>query len=99
MPKLLQLLDSAASESRKIAAWDDDREWGVGRRFLLALRQTLDSIAAVPESFEPTRRHYRRATVPDFPYSVYFREFDDEILVYCVVHNARHPRVWLKHLP
>ena len=99
MPKPVRLLNASASEARSAAEWYDEREWGVGDRFLSALQQTLDSIAILPESFEPARRRYRRATVPEFPYSVYFCELDDEIVVHCVVHNARHPDVWLKRLP
>ena len=99
MPRPVRLLNAAASEARSVAEWYDEREWGVGDRFLSALQQTLDSIAILPESFEPAQRLYRRATVTGFPYSVYFRELNDEIGVHCVVHNARHPNVWLKRLP
>ena len=99
MSKPVRLLDAATSDATTIAGWYDDHQWGVGDRFLAELRRTLDSIAMLPDSFELVHRRYHRASVRDFPYSVYFRELDDEILVHCVIHNARHPNVWHSRLP
>ena len=99
MPKPVRLASAATSDAMAIAEWYDDHQRGVGDRFLAEFRRALDSIALLPNSFESVRRGYRRASVRDFPYSVYFRELDDEILVHGVIHNARHPNVWRSRLP
>ena len=99
MLKPVRLLSPATTDATAIAEWYDDHQSGVGDRFLAEFRRTLDSIATLPESFEMVRRGYRRASMRDFPYSIYFRELDHEILVHCVIHNARHPNVWRGRLP
>ena len=99
MRKPVRLLSPATTDATAIVEWYDDHQSGVGDRFLAEFRRTLDSIATLPESFESVHRGYRRASMRGFPYSVYFRELDAEILVHCVIHNARHPNVWHSRLP
>ena len=39
------------------------------------------------------RREVRRAVLMKFPYSVYFRELGEEIVVAAVLHHHRNPEI------
>jgi plasmid stabilization system protein ParE len=40
------------------------------------------------------RGETRRALLRRFPYAIYFRLLDEEIVILGVVHGRRHPRIW-----
>jgi plasmid stabilization system protein ParE len=58
-------------------------------------RQTLiDAIAEHPLRYPVVRRNTRRALLRRFPYAMYFRIYDDVIVVVACMHGRRNPRRW-----
>ena len=73
--------------------WYEDRRHGLGGEFRAALEQTIDRILANPLTHPRVHGETRRAIVQRFPYAVYFRVADEEIVV-LAVHGRQHPRRW-----
>ena len=76
-------------------AWYEDKLNGLGERFLSAIRTKLDEIAKRPEAFgERSRKGYREAQVDTFPYSIVYKIYKEERIIFVnSIHNhKKHPR-------
>jgi len=91
-----RFLPLADKELEADAKWYEQRLPGLGREFILAVRETVKEITRDPTRFEtesPPQRHrtLHRARVERFPYDVIFEVRPAEILVIAVAHHARKP--------
>jgi toxin ParE1/3/4 len=81
-------------------AWYESRQPGLGREFLQAVRTKLIPLARNPLLYR--LRHRRsgvRWTYPcRFPHRIVFRVVADTVIVYAVIHAARHDREWKKRV-
>jgi plasmid stabilization system protein ParE len=66
---------------------------GLGDRFLIAIRRTIDLALAHPEAGTP-RGTARRLLVAGFPYDVVYRVRDDVLDILAVAHHHRRPGYW-----
>jgi len=88
------IVSSAAEiDAAEAFDWYESRSFGLGDRFLRSVRVTLTRIGDAPLAFQLVRRATRRAQVTGFPYSVYFRELGDVIVVVAIFHGKRGPVV------
>ena len=64
-------------------------------RFADAIVNTLTIALDHPRAF-PVVRHddVRRAVVSGFPYQVFYRLRNGDLIVIAVTHSSRHPRSW-----
>jgi hypothetical protein len=76
--------------------WYDDQRRGLGQQFADGVDETIDRIAAAPESFSLVDRITRVAIIHPFSYGVYFDVKDDEVLFLSVLHFHRRPGLWRK---
>ena len=68
---------------------------GLGAEFLLEVGRAVGLVSDFPEACPEVHRGLRRALVHRFPYSLYYRLVEAELLeVRAVVHQRRHPRAW-----
>jgi plasmid stabilization system protein ParE len=74
--------------------WYEARGAGLGARFLAALREKLDDIAASPERYPEVWPGVREAPLTKWPYCVYYQVHSDHVMVIAVFHSARDPSVW-----
>jgi toxin ParE1/3/4 len=82
--------------------WYEAREVGLGRRFLLNVRDAVGSIRETPEAWPLVARAVagaRRKLLDSFPYSVVFIVLPAEIRVIAVAHGHRRPGYWRKRIP
>ena len=102
MTKPVRLNASAQREAEDAFAWYEERETGLGERFLQALAQTLDRVGRCPEACAPVdaglEAAVRAARVKDFPFRVLFVELPDRWRVFAVAHHSREPRYWTSRL-
>ncbi len=83
----------AQNDIREAARWYEDREAGLGLRFLYEVRASLERIEANP--IHPiVEEDLRRALLHKFPYSIYFVNELDGIAVIAVLHQHRRPGAW-----
>lgn len=95
----IRIHPGAAEDLAVSAHWYDNRQVGVGEKFLTEFDRIIDLIAAEPLRFARAetyrgRRELRRALLEGFPYSVIFEVKSDGILVLAVAHASRRQNYW-----
>jgi toxin ParE1/3/4 len=78
-------------------SWYEERQQGLGDRFLVAVGTTLAMVARWPTSGTPAIEDARgevverRITTSGFPYVIRYRLIDEVAVVVAVYHQHRHP--------
>jgi plasmid stabilization system protein ParE len=93
MPRLV-LLRRAVSDIEVAAGWYEDRQPGLGQRFVDELDFVLQRVAAAPLQFPRIHAQIRRGLLRRFPYAVYFLDGGGLVEVIAVLHLHRHPDTW-----
>ena len=90
----------AEADIAEAARWYEDRLPGLGWDFVLEMRAAIRRAAMTPHSFLRVRKQpeVRRVLTRRFPYRVFFIVRDDAVIVFCVMHAARHERHWRARL-
>ena len=76
--------------------WYEERSAALGQDFVSAVDATVAGIAERPLAFPEVHGATRRAVIRRFPYGVYYRIADREIVILAVMHGHRHPQQWLR---
>jgi plasmid stabilization system protein ParE len=78
------------------AVWYDEQQPTLGHDFLSELESTIAAAAEHPLRHPRLRQkpEVRRILMQRFPYRVFFIRRDDAIVVFRVLHSARHDREW-----
>jgi len=92
MPIVVQ--PAAAADIDEAFLWYEGRREGLGFEFLAAVQSTLDAIISRPTAYQVVHRDTRRALLRRFPYAIFFRIYDDIIIVVACMHARRHPGQW-----
>ena len=93
MSRHVQFRPQAEHEVLEVRAWYDGRQEGLGHELGEAVDQLITRITDNPFAFPVTYDTTRRATLRRFPYAIYFRLLDDDILV-LAGHGRQHERRW-----
>ena len=96
---ILRYLSLAAAELNEAAQWYEDRQPGLGDRFLHAVADAVDAICQDPLRHPPLPRTFASRTVfrrllKGFPYGIVYEVRADELLVLAVAHTSRRPNYW-----
>jgi hypothetical protein len=88
------------SDLLEAEAWYEDHELGLGPKFLKATLETIDRLLQNPflHRVRYGRRQVRWAYVRRFPFKVVFSVISNTVVVYAVIHSARHDRRWKARL-
>jgi len=54
----------------------------------------IDAVARHPPRYPVVRRNTRRALLRRFPYAVFFRTYDEIVVIVACMHGRRNPRRW-----
>ena len=83
------------------AIWYHNQKPGLGHEFLAEVDSAIAKAAENPFRFPTLRRKpdVRRVLLDRFPYRVFFARRDDAIIVFRVLHSARHDREWSSTIP
>lgn len=79
--------------------WYDERDFGLGERFGVAVRAAVDAAADSPRAWgvwpgwdrQPV---VRSKGVQDFPYRVVYFLHEDVVVIVAVAHTKRRPGYW-----
>jgi hypothetical protein len=97
--KHLRLLPEVLHDTANAADWyDEEGHAGLGNRFLAIFDAALPLIQDHGEVYRPVYQDFRRMLLPPFPYAVYYRYFEDWVVISLVIHAARSPRLVRKLL-
>ncbi|MBL9028564.1 MAG: type II toxin-antitoxin system RelE/ParE family toxin [Myxococcales bacterium] len=87
--------DSAKAELRSAREHYDAERAGLGREFLLEMREIVSRIRTTPLQFPAIgRTEARRALGSRFPYQIVFFVLADRVRIIAVAHQHRKPRYW-----
>lgn len=100
MSRRLIVRAEAEADLTEAVLWYDEREAGLG------LELTLEVRAAIGRAVENPPHHLllrhrpevRRVLARRFPYRIFFIVREDAIVVFAVLHAARHDRHWRERL-
>jgi len=85
----------AVEDYSKAYSWYEDKQAGLGERFLKAVRQKIEEIASNPETFgHRGRKLFREAKIDFFPFLIVYKIYKrkKEIYISSVHHTKKHPR-------
>jgi len=93
--KHLVVRPAAAADIDDAYQWYELQQPGLGDEFLGALRSARDRIMEHPEAYPAVHRATRRFLIPErFPYGLYYRVYEQAIVVVACMHVRRDPRQW-----
>jgi plasmid stabilization system protein ParE len=83
------------------AIWYQQQQLGLGYDFLAEVEAAIAGAAENPFRFPCLRRkpEVRRVLTNRFPYHVFFVRRKNDIVVFRVLHAARHDREWKSKVP
>ena len=99
MPADLIVLPEAERDMTEAYDWYEDRQSGLGMRFLRNVNECFQVICRSPKAFACIHEQYRRHVVRRFPYVVIYECDDDTVTVYSVFHCSQDPSKWRRRLP
>ena len=76
-------------------AWYEDKQKGLGERFIKAVRRKIEEIAVHPEVYgSRSNKTFREAKVDFFPYLVVYKvnKRSKELYISSIHHTKKHPQ-------
>ena len=84
----------AVEEFLSATKWYEDHRHGLGTEFEVACRAAIALIEQHPLSFPVVHGEIRRVVLRRFPYTIFYRAREDELLIVAIMHERRDPRRW-----
>jgi plasmid stabilization system protein ParE len=72
----------------------NNKELGLGNRFLAAVEDATARALAYPLTGTPASESTRRMFLKDFPFAIVYRSDENGIVVFALAHHARRPEYW-----
>ncbi|GMQ87566.1 MAG: hypothetical protein BMS9Abin08_0770 [Gammaproteobacteria bacterium] len=94
MPKIV-FHPEIASEIKASYNWYQEQAAGLGDDFIAELEAAYDAITELPETWPKFQKGFRRFLLTRFPYSIVYKDTNENIFVVAVMHNSRKPGYWL----
>jgi plasmid stabilization system protein ParE len=66
----------------------------LGKQFYERIESAVTLIREQPSAWTRVSTNVRRITVKQFPYSIFFSEYNDGIIILAVAHQKRKPSLW-----
>lgn len=90
----VSIRQEAEIDIEETAIWYEEQRQGLGHEFLDEVLSLCQTISERPAMYPVVHRSTRRALIRRFPFGVYYRIEDEQIIVVAVMHGSRHPRKW-----
>jgi toxin ParE1/3/4 len=85
---------AARAEFDGAALWYEDRQPGLGARFVAEIQYAVELASRHPERHPIKHEQIRCLRARRFPYSIYYLVEQDRIVVLAVFHARRDPAIW-----
>lgn len=101
MIRRLIIRTEAEDDITQAALWYENKQNGLGADFVAEIRKAIDRAATNPGQFRRLRRRpeVRRILTNRFDYRVFIMVRPDAIIIFRILHSARHDREWKNTLP
>jgi toxin ParE1/3/4 len=94
MNRTVRLREEADQDLASAASWYEQQRAGLGHEFLDDALSVFRLVAERPLSYPLVHRNTRRALMTRFPFGIYFRVEQTQIVVVAIIHGSRHPHRW-----
>jgi plasmid stabilization system protein ParE len=100
-PRRVIVRTEAEVDITDAAIWYHNRQAGLGHAFLSEVESAIARAAENPFRFPCLRRRpeVRRVLTDRFPHRIFFIRRDDAVIIFRVLHAARHDREWKSSIP
>ena len=75
-------------------AWYENELQGLGLQFVSELEHGFDAISYAPSTWVTFEHGFRRYILARFPFSIIYKEKEEEVFILAVMHNSRNPEYW-----
>jgi plasmid stabilization system protein ParE len=99
MAARLLILAAAEGDIDEAFTWYERRQAGLGHEFLRAVDARIRAVQRSPEMCAFAERHYRRALVRRFPYTILYTFSEQTVTIYAVFHTSQNPEKLRTRLP
>jgi plasmid stabilization system protein ParE len=86
---------AAQKEMFESVAYYDQKDDGLGAKFLDEIDSTLSLISNYPESGTLLNGYARRVLLNGFPYGIVYRIYNNQIVILAVMHLRLKPNYWV----
>ena len=69
---------------------------GLGDRFTATIEQAIETVHAAPQRWPLVDQRHHRYLVRRFPFFVFYRFDDHQVIIIAVAHRRRRPGYWSK---
>jgi hypothetical protein len=83
--------EQARTDIAKSVQWYEERQVGLGDRFLSDLNKLLIRISKNPFLYQIRRNNIRLGLLKTFPFLVAYEAEEKQLIIYKVIHSHRHP--------
>ena len=90
---MLRFLPEVADDAFAACAWYEAKAPGLGEEFLRVFYAGAGEISEKPQLYRKVYGEFRRCLLRRFPYAIYFRGDEQEVIVFGLFHCARDPRM------
>lgn len=94
MSRRIILRPEAENDVEGAVAWYSPERAALALAFVISLDQLLLRIQETPFQFPEVTTGVRRALMARFPYGVFFKVTNDDVVVFGVLHLHRNPKTW-----
>ena len=94
MSLLITFHRAASTEFIEASVWYETKRLGLALEFMAEINRCVSLASEHPLQFAVVREDIRRVVANRFPYSVYFCEEKNRIVVLAVFHGSRDPAIW-----
>ena len=94
MSKHIIFRRAAIDEFDAATIWYEERQAGLGSRFVAEVDKAVELAANDPTRFPIKHDVIRCVQVRRFPYSIYYLDEPNRIVVLAVFHARRNPVIW-----
>ena len=92
MTYVLRFVSEVEEDAITAYAWYEEKAQGLGDEFLRTFYACANEIVRTPLISPMIHREFRRRLLRRFPYAIYFRIEENEIVIYGPFHCARSPQ-------
>lgn len=99
MSRQLRFRGAARADVRRVQSWYEREAPHMVNAFREEFRAVISAVEERPLIYPRITGEVRRALMSRFSYAIYFTADDETMLVYAIVHQARHEDRWKRRLP
>jgi len=79
-------------------SWYEEQKIGLGEKFISELENAYTTIGQSPKVYQILYKNTRRKLIKHFPYGVFFRLIEGQIIIVAIIHTKRNPLYFQERL-